>query len=646
MKRLILITIALGSILLCRGQQSENEQSRQTDVQNKKQVGGKDIYTKLERSYLRTKVEPKVDSENNNTSSVKDTSNKIEGRVNNKVKTSKTNTYIVEYNFKEGVYERNNFPIRINAPVAFKVTNINRLAYKIDITNRDSVLANSWIDQELTTKEKEAINKIADATAQAASNKNTGIANSSINDGDTKPAAIKEVQKTSTSGKDSIIKGKTFIDIIEMIGNQTNLQTQITNNENQKKTIEAEIDRISKLILIPNDSSTRDQLLKSSKELDTSLVNLNQKIKSLTDKFDLQGKIIGQYNDVLGLFNTSQNQVTELYRKYHLMYIDLLEIREYYNTVRLASENPFFTYDMFDDFRKTYDTDRILNKLAVLQKDLRDFDKLKYEFDLAYISLQNVRGLDKYLHDGGIMKLYASSAKQREIVDIIYAECAKAGFSKVIHSIKQTLNALGEKDNYEVTSAPVQPLYDMVEFDIKTSLKNEYDKPHNSRDFRYRGYVSGGVRMDAGLGVAMSYLNNTPKYALLNDKIVVDEKNQFIPSLVAMFTATRRSAKQVAVGASIGIGVGMHEDSGIELNNFYLGGTAMFGKSHRFALSAGLAIHRVDKLKSGYVVNETPITDPAIAYTTKTYSAGPFLAITYNLTKGLKDSVKYVKSFM
>jgi hypothetical protein len=328
------------------------------------------------------------------------------------------------------------------------------------------------------------------------------------------------------------------------------------------------------------------------------------------------------------------------------MYIDLLEIREYYNTVRLASENPFFTYKMFNDFRKTYETDRILNKLVVLQKDLKEFDKLKYEFDLAYISLQNVRGLDKYLHDGGIMKLYASSAKQREIVDVIYAECAKANFSKVIHSIKQTLNALSEEDNYEITSAPVQPQYDMLEFDIKTSLVNDYDKPHNSRSFRYRGYVSGGVRMDAGLGVAMSYLNNTPKYALLNDKIVVDEKNQVVPSLIAMFTATRRSAKQVAVGASIGIGVGMHEDSGIELNNFYLGGTAMFGKSHRFAFTTGLAIHRVDKLKSGYIVHETPITDPAIAYTTKTYTAGPFIAITYNLTKGLKDSVKYVKSFM
>jgi hypothetical protein len=152
--------------------------------------------------------------------------------------------------------------------------------------------------------------------------------------------------------------------------------------------------------------------------------------------------------------------------------------------------------------------------------------------------------------------------------------------------------------------------------------------------------------MDAGLGVAMSYLKNSPKYDLLKDKIVVDEKNQFIPSLVAMFTATRRSAKQVALGASVGIGVGMHEDSGIELNNFYFGGTAMFGKSHRFAITAGLAIHRLDKLKSGYVINETVITDPAITYTTKTYRGGPFFAITYNLTKGLKDSVKYVKSFM
>lgn len=62
-------------------------------------------------------------------------------RIINNNSGKETNTYVVVYDFAKKVYDTNFVHPRVHHPVVFKVKNINRLAYDVVITSKDSVLA-------------------------------------------------------------------------------------------------------------------------------------------------------------------------------------------------------------------------------------------------------------------------------------------------------------------------------------------------------------------------------------------------------------------------------------------------------------------------------------------------------------------------
>lgn len=61
-------------------------------------------------------------------------------KYNRGVDTTKYNTFIIEYDFKTGVYNSNNLKPTVGEPVIFKIVNINRLAYEVEIKAKDSVI--------------------------------------------------------------------------------------------------------------------------------------------------------------------------------------------------------------------------------------------------------------------------------------------------------------------------------------------------------------------------------------------------------------------------------------------------------------------------------------------------------------------------
>ncbi|MES1181848.1 MAG: hypothetical protein ABUL44_03545, partial [Flavobacterium sp.] len=54
---------------------------------------------------------------------------------------SNTNTYVIAYDFAKKTYDTNLVHPRIHQPTVFRINNINRLAYDVSITSRDSILA-------------------------------------------------------------------------------------------------------------------------------------------------------------------------------------------------------------------------------------------------------------------------------------------------------------------------------------------------------------------------------------------------------------------------------------------------------------------------------------------------------------------------
>src|SRR5690606_5271366 len=64
-------------------------------------------------------------------------------KINRGVDTTRTNTYVIEYDFRTGLYDNKNLKIKVNNPGVFKIKNINRLAYKVEVTGADSVIGYS-----------------------------------------------------------------------------------------------------------------------------------------------------------------------------------------------------------------------------------------------------------------------------------------------------------------------------------------------------------------------------------------------------------------------------------------------------------------------------------------------------------------------
>ncbi|WP_312365257.1 hypothetical protein [Sphingobacterium sp.] len=139
MKKYLIVLLLLGWVGVVWGQREE------------------DVLTKLERKY-------RINNSTKKATKSKDTKiddktidsisklyeSRIYGRVNKGVRPKETNTYVVEYNFGQGVFSRNRLAARVNYPMVFKITNINRLAYDINISSIDSILANSLIADDLS----------------------------------------------------------------------------------------------------------------------------------------------------------------------------------------------------------------------------------------------------------------------------------------------------------------------------------------------------------------------------------------------------------------------------------------------------------------------------------------------------------------
>lgn len=114
MKRVLFILFLLGFVGQLYGQENKAKKSRVfSDLEIKGRI---DVKDSVLNSYYKSE---------------------IIGFYNNGVQPHHTNTYVVEYDFREGVYTRNRLRAKVNRPMVFKITNINRLAYDIRVSAKD-----------------------------------------------------------------------------------------------------------------------------------------------------------------------------------------------------------------------------------------------------------------------------------------------------------------------------------------------------------------------------------------------------------------------------------------------------------------------------------------------------------------------------
>uniref|UniRef100_UPI0040478A3A hypothetical protein n=1 Tax=Mariniflexile sp. TaxID=1979402 RepID=UPI0040478A3A len=238
----------------------------------------------------------------------------------------------------------------------------------------------------------------------------------------------------------------------------------------------------------------------------------------------------------------------------------------------------------------------------------------------------------------------------KELADKINIEVATINIEVVLQKVQHLLELLSNENVYQYVSAPIQPTQDAAIFKIQIQKKSDnHSDITDEKSFKHTEFTYGGTRVDFSLGLAASYFKNAEVYEFgINDDnaTVISKKssNLITPSLIGLFTMSYRRTQYMAFGASAGLGIDVVNGK-IQLSNFFVGPTILFGKYDRLFLTGGFSFRDVGQLKSGYEEGDliTIGTEDISKYLSDKYALGSFLSLTYNLTKGVRANYKRLK---
>lgn len=609
---------------------------------------------------------------------------KIKGRVNRNVLPQQTNTYVIEYDFKTGVYSRNMLNLKVNTPVVFKIININRLAYDIKVAPRDSIIADTgWENGVKEFLDETPLPTVA--TAKEESNVKTNSEVKAIESNDAKSSVKDTVQRNKMVrslneilynielGLDVLHNRIKSNDITKAKLNQELLEINSKNQKGQKILDSLMQEANLKKNTIANyrndsiDSKRKyyekefpliDEYLKSLNR-DDSIFKVNSKLelKSIMNEIEKNDTIINRdkaelkrKTDLKKNIDTNYKRLaveyenfTVTFAKLKRLYFKILKVNECYNEVRIDMSNPLLFSSKQIDLIKL---EKLKSTFPSLSDDYSEFLSVYMHLGHElYVLKQD--DIFKYLNFGGQIKFLEPATNMKSLADDWHNEIKKTDVTTLIHEMKRALELLINPEVYTYISKPIQPVKDIVIFDVKIKKHNQ-DKPHynNDKDFSYKEYTKGGMRFDAGIGFAISYFDNAPQYEITpneeeKNSITIKEKNLWVPSFVGIFTASFRSNKLATFGISAGIGISAN-DGKFEFNNFYFGPSLTLGREDRFCLTSGFTVKSISKLKANVKENTlVSNTNDISSFTNEAYKFGPFLSLTYNLTKGIRNNVKY-----
>lgn len=521
----------------------------------------------------------------------------------------KIRTFVIEYDFQTGKFPYGEkIKPRVDVPIVFKIKNINRLAYSVNITSKDSVIGFSDLENlELLLKQNE-VKEIAKNIKEAETNPPLQTNNLPININDLLYNEIKKADKPLTSkGAETLVNdiNKTNVVFLEQ------LNTKINELSTNNKTIITKINS-------------------DSKTLPTSIEQkFPYHFKTQADLANLYLLILQKHKSLFTLWNDFL-QVNTIINNPLLTNVDL----------KKDSINILSIYEKFKNNRN------ILN----------DFNLLVTSFENQYNTLKANPEIKNQANYGGSIKLFSIVDNLNIEVKAIKQQTEAIKFETLRQNIDQIHSLLIVNDDidplFEYVSDPIQPFQDVVIFRVKVD-KNNKDASlfYNERNFSYKEFTRHGIRLDLNIGVAGSFYNKDNFYEIKADSLDINRitktnKSGFSPSFVGFFTTSYRSATHWSYGLSTGLGISA--DAGtITLDNFFIGPSLIVGRYERINLTTGVSFKNLGKLNSGFKEGQVlPNATTIEAVTTKSYEPGFFIALTFNLTKAVKNNVKQIKNFL
>lgn len=564
-----------------------------------------------------------------------------------------TSTLVINYDFQKGEYVTPLKRIKVHTPVVFKITNINPFAYKVKITPKDSIQESAMTERDIAKLFTEVRAQEMNDKITEASNNKTGITQG-VNDSDIKENKnIKEPIRTTKDGLVAIGK------IEELQKRNSDVLVQLdTIKQHILSSVKDSVDStFNSLKTEMNNIRLKDSVsIKAFADIAKRLVtNNNERAKAHKDVQDLQQ----QYNDNIQLIKSDYKKIDESLRAFQSLYYDFIDkyesfkgsIRAGFYLLRSAKELdnianiPTLTYTSYS---KSYGdvVKAILASIQDNQEKAQDYKANYAEMVEVYYKLIYTNTLDDVLEASGVAKMKAYPEYLWKKAESLNKILDTYPIQKIVGEAVAIAERLTDSNGYEIASDPIQPEGDILQFKVEVK-KNDNIKREGmyiEREFFYKQPLYGGFRMDWSIGLAGSMYPNTATYTLDADSKIqkTDDKHLFSPAFVGLATMSKRKTGYLAWGASGGMGLDINSGK-VQISNFYAGATLLLGRKERLFITAGLSVKNVRKIRNGLVGQKVTPSSDLSSFMLDKYKLGPFLSLSYSLTKESVNLIKTLK---
>ena len=451
-------------------------------------------------------------------------------------------------------------------------------------------------------------------------------------------SSLKKLDPATLAIKDIFIKSQT--------SNEATLK--ITATSNQLKILKLSLehtfgDRDNAVNSLMDSNTSKEDSAKAVKNLENAL----------SSKKALELEIQGKENELSGLLN-SDTETAEKITLYNVRFSDyretvsrMIDFINVYNELLLISTTPSISYTEYCQGR-----DKVLNA---------HFNNTDPVVVMIMINQVGKQVADAF---NALMQSY-NNFTQKEIdelkLEVVYnylnsynEKLFSVEFNQIKESISSLINGLDDSNYYTTyTTGIIKDDADIVSYQVVIT-----PKPGESilitpkpivNTFEVR--VKHGVKIDYSAGLFANFMLSDNKYSILpygdtdafgaSDSAVIrldSKQDVFLPSVGAMIHLYRRTPRDLKWSMSTGVSISQNQAA-----TYYLGGSAIFGRTQRIILSGGVAGKQVktatDNYKPGTIIPMNPDDVEAIDFLDNSpFKVGLFFGVTYNLAAGTQPT--------
>ncbi len=226
--------------------------------------------------------------------------------------------------------------------------------------------------------------------------------------------------------------------------------------------------------------------------------------------------------------------------------------------------------------------------------------------------------------------------------------------NNIKNNISVLINGIDESNYFcSYTTGIIKDDADLISYQVvltpKTSENSILTPKPITNAFEVR--IRHGVKIDYSAGLFANLLLADNTYSILpygdvgpdgsfDSSIVQLNKSEdlFLPSVGALIHLYRRTPRDLKLSLSTGVSISQNQAA-----TYYLGGSAIFGRTQRIIFSGGIAGKQVKTAtniyKPGTILAMNPTSVSSIDFLDNSpFKVGVFLGVTYNLSSGVKPT--------